>query len=299
MKRATPHCTNFDSVKGKVVVVSGGANGIGAATVERLFNNQAHVVFGDMDEDAAMGGIKRLEAGKSEGGKVTFVKGNVTEHADVYKLFKTAYDKYGRIDHAFEIVGLLEKESCFDPELTIESVEHAEETTASLDLDMEDTAVFARIAIVFLRSNKRRKDNRSLTLTSNAACIGESPGEYVNHISMHSTIGLMRSMRKTIYKRDGIRVNCICPEMTELLMSPSVVDTIRQKEHAQTADDCARFYLGVANNPSMDGKSIYVEGGKGWEFEDELPKLMTKSLGTESSGMLRENMKAMGQVPYP
>ena len=262
MKRATPHATTFDSVKGKVVVVSGGANGIGAATVERLFKNQADVVFGDMDEDAAMGVIKRLEAEQSEGGKVTFVKGNITEHADVYKLFKTAYDKYGRIDHAFEIVGILEKESCFDPELTIESVEHAEETTASLDVNMEGTAVFARIAIVFLRSNKRRKDNRSLTLTSSVAGIRESPGEYMNQNSMHGILRLMRSMRKTIYERDGIRVNCICPEMTELLINTSVVDTVHSNEHAQTADDCARFYIGVANNPSMNGKSIYVEGGK-------------------------------------
>lgn len=287
MKRATPHGTTFDSVKGKVVVVSGGANGIGAATVERLFNNHADVVFGDMDEDAAMGVIKRLEAEKSDGGKVTFVKGNVTEYADVYKLFKTAYDKYGRVDHAFEIIGLHEKESSFEPGLTIESVEHAEEKTTSLNVNMEGTAFFARIAIVFLRSNKRRKDNRSLTLTSSVAAIRDLPGEYIEQTSMHSIIELMRSMRKTIYERDGVRVNCICPEMTELLMNTSVVDTIRSNENAQTADDCARFYLGVANNPGMNGKSIYVEGGKGWEFEDKLPKLMTKLLGTEPSVMLR------------
>jgi NAD(P)-dependent dehydrogenase (short-subunit alcohol dehydrogenase family) len=274
MNRVTPRAITFDSVKGKVVVVSGGANGIGAATVERLFKDQANVVFGDTDENAASELATRLSSQDGGGGEVTFVKCDATEYADVYKLFKTAYDKYGQVDHAFAIAGILEKGKWFDPELTIESVEHAEETTAVLDVNMKGTAIFARMAIVFLRTGMKRKMNRSLVLTSSVAGIRESPGLYMYQTSKHGILGLMRSMRKTIYERDGIRVNCICPGMTESLMTTSVIETFRANGHAQTADDCARFYLGVANNPSMNGKSIYVEAGKGWEFEDGLWRTM-------------------------
>ena len=84
--------------------------------------------------------------------------------------------------------------------------------------------------------------------------------------------------------------------MTESLLTTSVVESFREHGHTQTADDCARFYLGVANNPSMNGKSIYVEGGKGWEFEDGLWKTMPSWLGEEPTRMLRDNMKAMGKV---
>lgn len=274
MNRVTPRAITFDSVKGKVVVVSGGANGIGAATVERLYNDQAKVVFGDTEEDAANELVTRLSSQDGDGGEVRFVKCDVTEYADVYKLFKIAYDKYGQVDHAFAIAGILEKGKWFDPELTIDSVEHAEETTAVLDVNMKGTAIFARIAVVFLRTGMKRKMNRSMVLTSSVAGIRESPGLYMYQASKHGILGLMRSMRKTIYERDGIRVNCICPGMTESLMTASVIETFRANGHAQTADDCARFYLGIANNPGMNGKSIYVEAGKGWEFEDGLWRTM-------------------------
>lgn len=295
MNRVTPHATSFDSVKGKVVVVSGGANGIGAATVERLYKDQAHVVFGDTDQEAANGLVKSLTSEDNEEGEVTFINCDATGYADLYKLFKTAYDKYGHIDHAFAIAGILERGNWFDPELTIESVEHAEETSAVLDVNMKGTATFARIAVVFLRSGMRRRENRSLTLTSSVAGIAESPGLYMYQASKHGILGLMRSMRKTIYARDGIRVNCICPGMTESLMTTSVIETFRSNGHAQTSDDCARFYLGVANNPSMNGKSIYVEGGKGWEFEDGLWRTLPQWLGEEPAKMLKENVKAMGK----
>ena len=300
MNRVTPQSTSFDSVKGKVVVVSGGANGIGAATVERLYNAHAHVVFGDTNEEAANTLVNRLKSKGDYGGEVAFVECNITEYADVYKLFKVAYNKYDRIDHAFAIAGVLEQGNWFDPELTIQSVEHAEETTAVLDVNLKGTAIFARIAIVFLRDGIKRKDNRSLILTSSFAGIRESPGLYMYQSSKHGVLGLMRSMRKTILERDGIRTNCICPGLTESPITQSDVEEVRQNGFSQTADDCARFYLGVANNPSMNGKSIYVEAGKGWEFEDSLWKTMPQWLGEEPTKILRENLKTMGKVrTYP
>jgi NAD(P)-dependent dehydrogenase (short-subunit alcohol dehydrogenase family) len=276
MKRTTPHATRFDTVKGKVVVVSGGANGIGAATVERLARNQARVVFGDMDVFGATAVLERLEAEEGRQGEVTFVQGKITDHADVYKLFKTAYDKYGRIDHVFELTATIQQVGAIDPELSIEAVEHTEKPTESLKANMDGNATFAKLAIVFLRSDKRRKDNRSLTLTGWSGNTSESPQGYLNRPWMHGTTELMRSIPQTIYERDGIRVNCIYPGRTESLTNTSNVDTVDSNEQPQTHDDCARFYVGVANNPSMNGKSIYVEGGKGWEHEDGLRQSMSK-----------------------
>lgn len=296
MSRVTPHATSFDAVKGKVVVVSGGASGIGAATVERFYRDQALVVFGDTDEEAAKDLVDRLRSGIDEDRSLTFVKCDVTDYADVYKLFKTAYDRHGSIAHAMAITAISDGGDWFDSGLTIDSVEHAEEMTAVLDVNMKGTAIFARVAVVFLRSNMNRKENRSLTLTSSVAGITELPGLYMYQASMYGILGLMRSMRKTIYERDKIRVNCICPGTSETLVSTSVMEEFDLNEHYQTLDDCARFYVGVANNPSMNGKSIYVEAGKGWEFEDALSKTMPQWLGKEPTKMLRQKMKATGKV---
>jgi len=272
------------------VVVSGGTCGIGAATIERLYRDQANVVFGDSDEEAAKRLVGILTSEDSERGEVTFVNCDVTKHTGVYGLFHTAFNRYGHVHHAFAIAYILEQGNWFPPELDIASVEHAEET-AVLDVNMKGTAVFARIAIVFLRTGMRPKENRSLTFTSSVAGIQDLPGSYMYQSSQYGILGLMRSMRKIIYERDGIRVNCICPGMTNFSTTASATDTL----HIQNSDDCARFYLGVANNPGINGKSILVEGGKGWEFEDGLRKTMSQWLGEEPTKMLRENMKAVGK----
>lgn len=277
MKRTTPHATRFDTVKGKVVVVFGGASGIGVATIERLAHNQARVVFGDTDGVGATAVLKRLGAEEGRHGEVTFVQCNITDHAGVYKLFKIAYDKYGRIDHVFEFTGTIKQVGLIDPELTIETVEHIERTR-SPQANIDDNTTFAKVAIIFLRSNKGRKDNRSLTLTG----WGGSPMDILqgclNLLTMQDTNEVMRSMPKSIHERDKIRVNYVYPGRVESLIEKPDVDRVDSSEHPQTNDDVARFYVGVANNPSMRGKSIYVEGGKGWEFEDQSPQSMSMEI---------------------
>lgn len=303
MKRATPHATRFDSVKGKVAVVCGGARGIGAATVERLFHNRAHVVFGDTDGVAGAGLVERLEALGGEHGDITFVQCDVTRRIDVYNLFKIAYDKHGGVDHAFELTGIPDSVESFDSKLTIESAEHVEGINAEgIRADWEGIASFTRIAIVFLRNNKTKKGNRSLTLTGRINSMRDLLGPYERSFEIPGTIHYVRSLGtgKTIYENEGIRVNCICPRKTESLISTSTIDTLCPDGHPQTEDDCARFYLGAANDPSMTRKAIYVEGGKGWEDDVEfgvvLPQSMPRSRGNELTWLLRENIAAIDHV---
>jgi NAD(P)-dependent dehydrogenase (short-subunit alcohol dehydrogenase family) len=96
------------SLKNQVVVVTGGATGIGAALVSQLHKLGADVVFGDINEAAAE------ELVSSCAGNVTFVPMNVTSYADNVKLFRTAYEKYGRVDHGVAVAGIAPKEGWFD-----------------------------------------------------------------------------------------------------------------------------------------------------------------------------------------
>ena len=106
----------------------------------------------------------------------------------------------------------------------------------------------------------------------------------------------MRSMRKTIYERDGIRVNCVCPGMTESRMTTSIVGAFKEMGYAQTSDDVAKIILGIETTPDMNGKSVYVEGGEGSEFEDSLYELMPVWLGQKHADMLRKNWKLISEV---
>lgn len=102
----------------------------------------------------------------------------------------------------------------------------------------------------------------------------------------------MRSMRGVVYKRDGVRVNSVCPGMTESAMTTNTIGRFREKGlHTQTSDDVAKFVVGLGVEKEMNGKAVYVEGGRGWEFEDEYMGGMEGWLGEEPTRFLRENKK--------
>lgn len=195
----------------------------------------------------------------------------MTNYDDLYDLFREAYSRHGRVDQAVANAGILEQGKWFDPELTIESVGSIKETTKVLDVNITAMANFARIAVVFLRDSLSRglTRNPSLTLLASVASIRESPGLYMYQTSKHAVLGLMRSMRKTIFERDGVRVNTVCPGFTKSQMTEKIFPAFEEKDLArQTSDDVAIVILGVLASKSLNGKSMYVEGTKAWEFED-------------------------------
>lgn len=116
MSHYTPDKQTFTKLKDTVVVISGelvrfpsqarlltervgGSTGIGAATVKTLAQAGAIVFLGDVNTEAA-------EQLCKEHSNVSFVKCDVTKYDDIYTLFRTAYDKHGKIDHAISCAGI-------------------------------------------------------------------------------------------------------------------------------------------------------------------------------------------------
>ncbi len=283
-----PDEARFQELAGKVIVLTGGATGIGAATVHRLHTAGAHIVFGDTNKDAGSQLATQL------GERVTFVPCDVTQYSDLYQLLRTAHDKHGRVDHAASVAGIFEQGKWFDPDLTIESVGEQQAPTSVIDINLMGMANFARIAVVFLRHGMRKGENRSFTFMSSVNAFRESPGLYMYQTSKHGTQGLMRAMRKPIYERDGIRVNCVCPGVTDTPMTEGIAVLFqRDGLFCQTPDDVARMVVGLQVRDDLNGKGVYVEGGKGFEFEEGFYREQPAWLGEEATRMMRANAEAV------
>jgi len=82
----------------RVAVITGAASGIGCATAQRFAEEGAKVVIVDLNEEIGNKVAKEL------GG--IFVKANVTSEEDVARMYKVAFDEYGRIDIAFNNAGI-------------------------------------------------------------------------------------------------------------------------------------------------------------------------------------------------
>jgi len=106
------------SVSRSRLIRTGGANGIGAATVGVFHKRGALVVFGDLDSASG-----EKVSSQYDGKKVQFLRTDVTKYEDNLALFRLALKTYGRVDHAMGIAGIMEQRNIFDSGLTIEDVE--------------------------------------------------------------------------------------------------------------------------------------------------------------------------------
>jgi NAD(P)-dependent dehydrogenase (short-subunit alcohol dehydrogenase family) len=50
-----------------------------------------------------------------------------------------------------------------------------------------------------------------------------SPGLYIYQTGKHAVHGTLRSTRKILWERDGIRVNAVCPGVTESEMTKDII----------------------------------------------------------------------------
>ncbi len=82
-------------LQGKVVVVAGGATGIGAASAERLAAEGARVVVGDINLDGASATAERITAA---GGEALAVSFDLSDEASCRQLIATAFETFGGVD---------------------------------------------------------------------------------------------------------------------------------------------------------------------------------------------------------
>ena len=84
---------------GKVAMITGGASGIGAATVGMFAAEGARVLIADMQED------KGQEIAKELGDQGVFVRVNVTQETEVKGAIETAVERWGQLDCIYNNAG--------------------------------------------------------------------------------------------------------------------------------------------------------------------------------------------------
>src|SRR5262245_49962108 len=119
------------TLQSKVAVITGGASGMGLATVERFIAEGARVVFCDLPPQSEtalekrLGQIKakmhrggRQKGGKSDGWAIAdrlghaahFVAADITERNNLELVFQTAVDRFGGVDIVFNNAGVIASE---------------------------------------------------------------------------------------------------------------------------------------------------------------------------------------------
>jgi NAD(P)-dependent dehydrogenase (short-subunit alcohol dehydrogenase family) len=182
-------------VTGKVIVVTGGASGIGRAAARRFASGGAKaVVVADLD-------LEKTQGVADEFGGLA-VACDVSIESDIQRLVKTTRDKYGRIDVFFSNAGILGREGGFELEDALWDQMWKIHTMAH---------VWAARAVV--PEMVERGDGYFLTTASAAGLLNIIESAPYG-VTKHAAVGFAEWLRIS-YGRRGVRVSCLCPQAVQ------------------------------------------------------------------------------------
>ena len=253
----------------KIAIVTGGAQGLGAAICQRLASEGAHVVVADLNLEGAEATATTIHA---ESGRRTLALGvDVTDEAQVEAMVQRTVDEFGRLDILVSNAGVL----------IAEAVDEFPAAKWRLVMDVNLYGYFL-VSKHTARVMKRQQSGVIIQVNSKSG----KKGSYKNSAyaaSKFGGIGLTQSLALELAEY-GVRVNAVCPG--NLLDSPLWVDSlyaqyakkwgiteqeVRQKYIDQvpmkrgcTYDDVTNVILFLASNQSsyMTGQAINVTGGQ-------------------------------------
>ena len=97
---------------------------------------------------------------------------------------------------------------------------------------------------MYLKQGAQANEDKSLVLVSSTAGFKETPGLFVYQASKHGVLGLLRSLRLYLPKTHGVRVNAICPWMTDTVMVDGIRDNwVKERLPVNTPADVGRIMI--------------------------------------------------------
>ncbi|XP_054782817.1 short-chain dehydrogenase reductase 2a-like [Prosopis cineraria] len=191
--------TSFSSsrrLEGKVAIVTGGARGIGEATVKLFVKQGAKVVIADVED--ALGSLLAETLSPS----VTFFHCDVSSEDNMKNLVQSTISRYGQLDIIFNNAGILGNQS-------------KNKSIVNFDADEFDRVMRVNVKGVALGMKHAARvmiPQRSgcIISTSSVAGVMGGLGPHAYTASKHAIVGLTKNTACELGKY-GIRVNCISP----------------------------------------------------------------------------------------
>jgi NAD(P)-dependent dehydrogenase (short-subunit alcohol dehydrogenase family) len=248
---------SVENDEGKVVLVTGGARGIGYAISKVFYSNGYTVVISDLDEDAAKSAILEIDPNK----KRTFaIKLDVASSESVDRGIAQIKDKYGKLNVLINNAGNFRQA----PSATYSDEDWEFVTGVHLD----GTFRCVRAAYPLLKQNT---NSSIVSISSITARIGLP--KRLSYVVSKAGIEALTRVLAVEWAPDGIRVNAVAPGFTlTQSMDDAVKKGITSPEKLIAAIPLRRlavpkeiaeavYFLSSSKASYITGQTLIVDGG--------------------------------------
>ena len=248
---------SYPSLRDRVVVVTGGASGIGQAIVEAFAANGARVAFLDLQREAGEALAARLEAEGAE--RPLFLTCDLTDAAAIARAVATILQRFGTVD-------VLVNNAGNDTRHSIDEVT-AEFWDRTMAVNLKHQFFVTQAVIPAMRQGRRG----SIINMSSIAWVIPSTNVPVYVTAKAAIVGLTKTLAHELGP-DGIRVNCVMPGaiaterqmrlwftpeyQAEILAAQSLKRMLMPEEVARLV-----LFLAADDSSAITGQNHVIDGG--------------------------------------
>jgi NAD(P)-dependent dehydrogenase (short-subunit alcohol dehydrogenase family) len=242
-----------------VAVITGGASGLGLATVKRFAAAGAKVAI--LDFNAAAGQAVVAELGEN----ALFVQTNVADETSVQNAIAQTVDKFGRIDICINYAGIgsafktLGKDGPFP----------LAEFNKVIQVNLVGSFNVLRLAAEQMAKNEPVNGERGVIInTASVAAYEGQIGQAAYSASKGGIVGMTLPIARDLAQL-GIRVNTIAPGLIHTPLFDSLGEkvitalsaTVLNPQRLGQPDEIAHTAQYIVENAYVNGETIRVDGG--------------------------------------
>lgn len=245
---------------GQTAWISGGASGIGEATVRLFVSEGAKVAFVDIQRER---GLQLEESIRSAGGETIFLNGDVSSEDQIRISIDQTVNRFGGLQIVVNCAGVVH----------VKPLDEYTEAEWDRLMAVNVRSIFFSVkhALPHLR---KTPPSYVVNLGSISSFVGQA-GTPAYTASKAAVLGLSRSIALD-HAVDGVRCNCVCPGITDTPMlrhhleaEGRAAEALKQRLHrvplgkALTSGDIARavLYFACEDSAGITGTSLVIDGG--------------------------------------